>query len=155
MRLKNITCLLLLLSFISFSCNKDETEPNTLRFVHIMDNESSALTVSQNANSIGTYNIYLSSPQFFEPVKVNYTIVAGNGLTEGVDYEIISASREVSFLPGIYDMPVRIRWLSNPVDESKNNSITINLVSTDNPAYTIGLPGPDSKQKSLTITKIK
>ena len=155
MKLRNITLLLLLISLITTSCNKDETEPYTLRFIHIMDNESSAVAVNQNANSIGTYNVYLSSPQFFEPIKVTYTITVGDGLTEGVDYEIISSSREITFLPGIYDMPVRIKWLSHNIDETKNNTISITLVSTDNAAYTLGLPGMDQKQKSLVITKVK
>jgi hypothetical protein len=155
MKLKNIIGLLLLLSFITISCNKDETEPYTLRFIHIMDNESSAVTVNQSANAIGTYNVYLSSPQFFEPIKVTYNIVAGNGLVEGVDYQIVNNAREITFLPGIYDMPVRIKWLSNPIDDTKNNTITINLVSTDNNSYTLGLPGKDQKQKSLVITKVK
>lgn len=155
MKLRNITLLLLLAGLVITSCNKDETEPYTLKFIHIMDNESSEVTVNQNANAIGTYNIYLSSVQFFEPIKVAYTITAGNGLTEGIDYEVISSAREITFLPGIYDMPVRIRWLAHTIDETKNNTITISLVSADNPSYTIGLPGPGQKQRSLTITKVK
>lgn len=140
--------------FIFSSCSKDENETYDLRFVHIMDNESSSVTVSDKANTVGTYNIYLSAPQVLEPITVSYKIIAGAGLTEGVDYELINAGTGVTFLPGIYDMPVRIRWKANPVDPAKDNTISIDLRSVSNSAYHIGLPGKGGYQRSLIITKI-
>jgi hypothetical protein len=136
------------------SCSKNENDTYDLKYVHIMDNESAVVNISDKANSIGTYNIYLSAPQVMEPIKVTYKITAGNGLTAGVDYELINNGTEVTFLPGIYDMPVRIRWMDHPVDPAKNNSIVIELLSVSNPAYHLGLPGKDELQRSLTITKI-
>jgi hypothetical protein len=136
------------------SCSKNEHERYDLRFVHIMDNGASVVNVSEKANSIGSYNIYLSAPQFLEPVSVTYRITVGDGLVEGVDYELINPATDVKFLPGIYDMPVRIRWKANPVDPAKDNTVKIELQRVSDAAYTVGLPGKDQLQKSLTITKV-
>lgn len=136
------------------SCSKDEHDRYDLHFVHIMDNDLSAVNVSEKANSIGTYNIYLSAPQFLEPVTVTYKVTVGAGLTEGVDYELVNAAESVTFLPGIYDMPVRIRWKANSVDPTADNTVKIELVRVSNSAFTVGLPGKDQLQKILTITKI-
>jgi hypothetical protein len=136
------------------ACSKDETEPNRQRFIHIMENDASSVTVNENANTIGTYNIYLSSPQFFDTVTVNYRIVPGSGLAAGKDYELINSGSEVTFLPGIFDMPVRVKWLANSIDTTKNNSLVIELL-TNNKGITMGLPGPDKRQTTFTITKIR
>jgi len=119
-----------------------------------MQGNQSAVTVSDKANVVGTYYIYLSTPKFDEDVQVEYEMVIGSGLKSGVDYELLNPGNSVTFLPGIYEMPIRIRWIANPIDPSKNNSIKINLIS-NNKGYTIGLPGPDQLQKSFIITKIK
>lgn len=136
------------------SCSKDEQDAYELRFVHIMDNEASIVNVSAKANAVGSYNIYLSAPQVLEPITVSYKLTIGDGLTEGLDYELVNAGTEVTFLPGIYDMPVRIKWLANTVDPASDNTIKIELLRVSNANYTVGLPGPDMLQRSLTITKI-
>lgn len=118
-----------------------------------MENDASSVTVSDKANSVGTYNIYLSSPQFFDTVTVNYRVVPGNGLSAGKDYELIGAGTQVTFLPGIFDMPVRVRWMASPVDTTKNNSLVIELLN-NNKGITMGLPGMDKRQTTFTITKI-
>lgn len=135
------------------SCSKDEQDQYDQRFVHIMLNESSNVSVSSKGSVVGSYNIYLSAPQFLEPVTVKYKITAGAGLTEGLDYELINPATEVTFLPGIYDMPVRIRWMPNPVDPANDNTVKIELTGVSNAAYTLGLPGKDQLQKTFTITK--
>lgn len=136
------------------SCSKDENAPYDLKFVHIMDNESSTVTVSEKANAIGTYSVYVSTSQFLSPITVTYKITVGNGLTQGVDYDLVNAGTELTFLPGIYDMPVRIKWKANPVDPARDNTITIDIIGVSDPAFTIGLPGKGQYQKSLVITKI-
>lgn len=154
MKFSTILFLSVFSGFIFSSCSKNEHERYDLRFVHIMDNESSTVNVSSKGNSIGTYNIYLSAPQFLEPVTVTFKITAGAGLTEGVDYELMTTGTEVTFLPGIYDMPIRIRWMAKPVDPSLDNTIKIELLKVSNSSFTLGLPGKDMLQRSLTITKI-
>lgn len=135
------------------ACSKDETHPFETRFIHIMENDASAVTVSDKASTVGTYNVYLSSRQFFDTVVVTYRITAGSGLTEGTDYTLLNSGNELRFLPGIYDMPIRIKWMPNPVDIARNNTLAIELVS-NNKGIHLGLPGPAVQQKIFTITKI-
>lgn len=135
------------------SCGLDENPAYDLKFIHIMVNESSTVNVSQRANTIGSYNVYLSAPASNETVAVTYEIIVGDGLKEGVDYKLMSNDNTLTFLPGIYDMPIRIQWMANPVDSSKDNTIKIKLISNDK-GYTIGLPGPAKNQSELTITKV-
>lgn len=141
------------LMLLSTSCGLDELPPYDLKFVHIMMNESSSTTVSSKATMVGTYNVYLSAPASNETVTVTYEIEAGDGLQDGKDYKILTEGNTLTFLPGIYDMPIRIQWYPNPVDSEKDNSITIRLISNDK-GYNIGLPGPDKNQSVFTITKI-
>ncbi len=136
------------------SCGLDENEPYDLKFIHIMLDGASSTTVSYKAKTIATYSVYLSSAKFTENVELTYEIVVGNGLKAGVDYNLITTGNTLVFLPGIYDMPIRIQWLSNPIDPTKDNSLKIKLIS-NNKGYTIGLPGPDKLQSEFVITKVQ
>lgn len=154
MKVNRLTIFLSLVALIFiFSCEMNENPPYDLKFIHIMHNNSSETTVSSKANTVGTYNVYLSSKEPKEQVVVTYEIIVGDGLKENVDYEILTKGDTLTFLPGIYDMPIRIRWLPNPIDNTKDNTITIKLVNS-NQNYHIGLPGPDKNQSEFTITKI-
>lgn len=135
------------------SCGLDELPQYDLKFIHIMQNEASSTTVSALARRVDTYNVYLSAPASEESVVVTYEIIVGDGLSAGVDYNIVTQGNTLTFLPGIYDMPVRIQWLPNSVDPAKDNTIKIKLISNDK-GYDIGFPGPDSIQSEFTITKI-
>lgn len=144
-----LSSLILLLT----SCGLNELPEYNLKYIHIMMNESSETTVSSKANMIGTYNVYLSAPTSEETVTVTYEIIAGDGLKEGVDYKIITQGNTLTFLPGIYDMPIRIQWFSNTLDPKKDNTLKIKLISNDK-GYSIGLPGPNQNQSVFTIRKI-
>lgn len=145
---------LLLVSILFFtSCGLDENPGYDLKFFHIMVNESSSVTVSAKANTISTYNIYFSTPATDETVTLTYEVFAGDGLKEGVDFRLINDENNITFLPGIYDMPVRIQWIAHPVDPTKDNSLKIRLISNDK-GYSIGFPGPARYQSELTITKV-
>ena len=135
------------------SCGLDEVPTYDLKFVHIMNDNASEMTVNAKASTVGTYNVYLSSKVTKEEVNVTYEITIGNGLKENVDYKLLTKGNTITFLPGIYDMPIRIQWLPNPVDKAKDNTIKIKLVSSDQ-NYNVGLPGPDKKQSEFKITKI-
>lgn len=153
MNLKRNILFLSSLIFLLTSCGLDELPEYDLKYIHIMMNESSETTVSWRANTIGTYNVYLSTPAFKESVTVTYEIIVGDGLKEGVDYKILSQGNTLTFLQGIYDMPIRIQWFSNTIDPSKDNTIKIKLISNDK-GYSVGLPGPDQNQSEFTIRKI-
>ena len=100
-----------------------------------------------------TYYIAISCPAFTEPVGVNFTVTCGDGLAEGVDYEVVTPGNTVSFLPGIWRMPVRIQWKDHAIDESKDNTVTIAITGTSPGTFTIGFPGPAAKGSKLVITK--
>jgi hypothetical protein len=150
---KKIICVLGTLLLLFTSCGLDENPLYDLKFIHIMVNESSTVRVSVKANMIATYSVYLSAPASTETVTVTYEIIVGDGLKEGVDYKLLNSNNTLTFLPGIYDMPIRIQWIANPVDTSKDNTIKIKLISNDK-GYAIGLPGSAQNQSELTITKV-
>ena len=153
MNLKRNILFLCSLILLLTSCGLDELPEYDLKYIHIMMNESSETTVSSKANTVGTYNIYLSAPASEETVTVTYEIIVGDGLKEGVDYKIITQGSTLTFLPGIYDMPIRIQWFPNIIDPNKDNTIKIKLLSNDK-GYSIGLPGPNQNQSVFTIRKI-
>lgn len=154
MKTNRFTIFLSLIGMLfAVSCGLDEVPTYDLKFVHIMNDNASEINVSAKANTVGTYNVYLSSKETKEEVNVTYEIIIGSGLKENVDYKILTKGNTITFLPGIYDMPIRIQWLANPVDKAKDNTIKIKLISSDQ-NYNIGLPGPDKKQSEFKITKI-
>uniref|UniRef100_UPI003217C81A hypothetical protein n=1 Tax=uncultured Draconibacterium sp. TaxID=1573823 RepID=UPI003217C81A len=150
-RIKYFSLVLLFVPLV-FSCGMDEFKPYDHSFFHIMKDGISSTTVSSKARVVGEYKIYLSSKPLSESVTVEYSIIAGDGLTEGVDYELITSGTSLNFLPGIYDMPIRIKWLPHTLDSQKNNTLTIRIES-NSLDLTMGLPGKDQLQREFTITK--
>lgn len=138
--------------FIFLSCGLNEIEPYDTPFVHIMKNEALTTVVTSNSNFVATYSVYFSSSAFTQNLEVTYEIKVGDGLLAGRDFEMVTTGNKLIFMSGIYDMPIRIRWLPNPVDPAKDNTLKIILVS-NNQGVTMGLPGPDQLQKQFTITK--
>ncbi|WP_202912286.1 hypothetical protein [Sphingobacterium olei] len=137
------------------ACGKEEVQPYDHAFIHIMNNNASSESVNYMAASVRTYNIYLSSKVQLENIGVTFKVTAGDGLKEGVDYEMVTPGNTLYFLPGIFDIPVRVRWMPSPnLDPTKDNTLTIELVSNDK-GITLGLPGPDQLQKKFVITKVK
>ncbi|NGF57566.1 hypothetical protein G5B00_13690 [Parapedobacter sp. SGR-10] len=137
------------------ACGKEEQQPFDHPFLHIMNNNTSSETVNYMANSVRTYNVYLSSKPLTENLEVTFQVTPGNGLKEGVDYEMVTPGNTLVFLPGIYDMPIRVRWMASPaLDPNNDNTLTIELVSNSQ-GITLGLPGPDQLQKKFVITKVR
>jgi len=151
--MRNIKYLAIIVPLIILtSCGLDEHEAYSTPFVHIMKDETAFTKVTPNSNFVATYNIYLSSAPLTQNLEVEYEIIVGDGLKAGRDYEIITTGNKLLFMPGIYDMPIRIRWMPYPVDPTKQNTLTIKIVS-NSMNFNIGLPGPDHLQSSFTITK--
>lgn len=113
---------------------------------------ASQTVVLSNVNNINTYVVSVSSKMLTTALVVNYEIVVGDGLLEGVDYELVTTGNQLTFEPGIYDMPIRIKWLAHPVDETKDNTLTIRLTGNSQNLH-LGVPGPDGLQKQLVIEK--
>lgn len=135
------------------SCADDGPEVYDQSFVRIATQSGAASTVvMSDVKAVNTYYVYLSSPALTENLEVSYEITVGDGLQNGVDYQIVTTENPLVFLPGIYTMPIRIRWLEHRVDPSKDNTITIRLTGNSK-NFTLGFPGPDHVQSQLVIEK--
>lgn len=140
-----------------FLCSCEKKEPYDHPFVYVVQADDSAYasssTVSSQATVVRTYNICLSSKELDENVIVDYSFTVGDGLKAGVDFERVSTGNQVVFVPGVYTIPIRIRWLPNEVDTSKDNTVTIRI-ENNNLGFTIGFPGPDRLSRQHTIRKV-
>lgn len=144
---------LLFLALIINSCNKQEIEEWDEAYVHIMTNNRSEIKVNSNRKDVVSYYIYYSSKMTSKDLEITYSIDVGNGLTEGVDFDIITTENPLLFPSGIYKRPIQIRWMAHEVSPTKDNTITIKIESTSR-NINIGLPGPDQNQSEFIIEKI-
>lgn len=149
--LNKITELAMLMSIAvsAASCNKitlfDEA------FVAFDTAKSSVVSINATGEFTGSYTLHYTGPKPSAPIVVNFVVTCGNGLAEGVDYKLATAGGKITFMPGIYEQVIKIDWLPHEIDESKDNTVTISLVSAD--GVTLGYPGPDKLMKDLVIRK--
>lgn len=149
--LNKITELAMLMSIAvsEASCNKitlfDEA------FVAFDTAKSSVVSINATGEFTGSYTLHYTGPKPSAPIVVNFVVTCGNGLAEGVDYKVATAGGKITFMPGIYEQVIKIDWLPHEIDESKDNTVTISLVSAD--GVTLGYPGPDKLMKDLVIRK--
>ena len=149
--LNKITELTMLMSIAvsAASCNKitlfDEA------FVAFDTAKSSVVNINATGEFTGSYTLHYTGPKPSAPIVVNFVVTCGNGLAEGVDYKVATAGGKITFMPGIYEQVIKIDWLPHEIDESKDNTVTICLVSAD--GVTLGYPGPDKLMKDLVIRK--
>ena len=149
--LNKITELAMLMSIAvsAASCNKitlfDEA------FVAFDTAKSSVVSINAAGEFTGLYTLHYTGPKPSAPIVVNFVVTCGNGLAEGVDYKVATAGGKITFMPGIYEQVIKIDWLPHEIDESKDNTVTISLVSAD--GVTLGYPGPDKLMKDLVIRK--
>lgn len=134
------------------ACNKEVAVPYDNPFFYIHVNNSSLVRIQADRNQLVEYKVYLSSKLQFEPINLQYSVVPGDGLKEGVDYEVVTQGRTLLFNPGVTERSVSIKWISNPIDPGKDNYLRIHLLSSDK-NIGIGLPGPDKLQSTLNILK--
>ena len=144
-----IFCLTMQLS----SCNKEELPLYDNSFVHINYNNLSRVNVNSNRKDVVSYYIYLSSKPLEKDMLLDYSIIVGDGLKEGLDFKVLTTEFPLSFPIGIYRRPILIQWLDNTLDPTKDNTISIQL-NSNNLGVNIGFPGKDSNQSELVIQKI-
>ena len=141
--------MLMLIAVSAASCNKitlfDEA------FVAFDTAKSSVVSINATGEFTGSYTLHYTGPKPSAPIVVNFVVTCGNGLAEGVDYKVATAGGKITFMPGIYEQVIKIDWLPHEIDESKDNTVTISLVSAD--GVTLGYPGPDKLMKDLLIRK--
>ncbi|MCA5006625.1 hypothetical protein [Sphingobacterium bovistauri] len=153
--MKNIITIFIMSVMTVFvtSCNKELHTPYDHPFFYIHVGQASQVNVQATRDETVEYKVYFSAKMQYDPITLKYDIIVGNGLQEGIDFELLSSSKELVFKPGYFEIPISILWKKNPIDISKDNSITIKLISNDKD-ITIGLPGPDKNQSELKIVKI-
>ena len=132
-------------------------------FAYIFDNTgSSSATIDsrfgKGVESVLTelkVSISVSENYFKEPISVEYEVITGNGLKEGVDYKIQpSTISPLTFSPGTYTLPVRVMWLKTEApDPSKDNTLTIKLSGSSVEDMVLGYPGPSHKGQAFVFTK--
>ncbi len=146
--------IVMLLAVVALcACQKEEFEGYDVPFVKIATTTGASQTVVlSDVNNVNTYLVTVSSKALTSALVVDYQIVVGDGLQEGVDYQLVTTGNQLTFEPGVYDMPIRIKWLAHTVDETKDNTLTIRLTGT-NQNLQLGVPGPDGLQKQLVIEK--
>lgn len=151
---KNIIYILLALVLAGAfaSCKEQEVEPYKNPFFHIHVDNRSTVEVLSNRKDTVDYKVYLSAELQFDPIDVQYEVKVGNGLVAGRDYELLTQGTTLNFPSGIFERPIRIAWKEAALDATKDNTITIRLLSNSK-NYTLGLPGPDGLQRQLVITK--
>ena len=110
-------------------------------------------TIGSDVDNVNTYYVYLSSGPLAEALTVDFSVTAGAGLTEGVDYEMVTQGGQVSFLPGIYRVPLRIRWKPREVDPAADNTLVVRLTGNSG-GFVLGFPGPDATFSALTLKKM-
>ena len=141
--------MLMLIAVSAASCNKitlfDEA------FVAFDTAKSSVVSINATGEFTGSYTLHYTGPKPSAPIVVNFVVTCGNGLAEGVDYKVATAGGKITFMPGIYEQVIKIDWLPHEIDVSKDNTVTISLVSAD--GVTLGYPGPDKLMKDLVIRK--
>ena len=141
--------MLILIAVSAASCNKitlfDEA------FVAFDTAKSSVVSINATGEFTGSYTLHYTGSKPSAPIVVNFVVTCGNGLAEGVDYKVATAGGKITFMPGIYEQVIKIDWLPHEIDESKDNTVTISLVSAD--GVTLGYPGPDKLMKDLVIRK--
>ena len=151
--MKKILLQILVVITTLTSCNKEEITVFDEPFVHINFNDISIANINSNRKDIVSYYIYLSSKPLDKDMLLDYSIIIGDGLKEGVDFKILTTEYPLVFPIGIYRRPIQIQWLDNNLDASKDNTLKIKLDS-NNLNINIGFPGPDANQSELILQKI-
>ncbi|WP_165733686.1 hypothetical protein [Polaribacter sp. 20A6] len=151
--MKKIILQILVVIITLTSCNKEEITVFDEPFVHINFNNISITNINSNRKDIVSYYIYLSSKPLDKDMLLDYSIIIGDGLKEGVDFKILTTEYPLVFPIGIYRRPIQIQWLDNNLDATKDNTLKIKLES-NNLNINIGFPGPDANQSELILQKI-
>ena len=152
MNMKKNILLITLSAVLALSCTKDLPVYDTPFFYIATQDGASTAVVGSDVENVNTYYVTMSSVSRSGNAVVDFSVTSGSGLKEGLDYEVVTQGTSLTFLPGIYRMPVRIRWKEHVLDDSADNTLTIALTGgTD--GFCLGMPGPDAKFSRLVITK--
>lgn len=143
-----LPCLLAALA-LTGACNKIATFDGA--FVAFDTAKSSVVSIDAEGEFTGSYTVHYTGPKPSAPIVVCFAVTCGDGLSEDIDYKVATVGGKITFMPGIYDQVIKIDWLPHDIDETKDNTVTISLLSAE--GVTLGYPGPDRLMKDLVIRK--
>ena len=143
-----LSCLLAALA-LTVACNKIATFDGA--FVAFDTAKSSVVSIDAEGEFTGSYTVHYTGPKPSAPIVVSFAVTCGDGLSEDIDYKVATVGGKITFMPGIYDQTIKIDWLPHDIDETKDNTVTISLLSAE--GVTLGYPGPDRLMKDLVIRK--
>lgn len=143
-------CLLATLA-LTVACNMIETFDGA--FVAFDTAKSSVVSIDAEGEFTGSYTLHYTGPKPSAPIVVSFAVTCGDGLSEGIDYKVATVGGKIMFMPGIYEQTIKIDWLPHDIDETKDNTVTISLLSAE--GVTLGYPGPDRLMKDLVIRKYR
>ena len=156
MRRTLITLCSLFLAVLTLTSCEDQLNIRFKDFyVCIKDsNNTDKSTILSTSNEFWvSYFVYLVSEKRDGDLTVEYEVIPGDGLKEGVDYKL-TAERTVTFPKNVYRMPLRIQYMRHEVDPTKDNTLTTRLKSCSDPSIILGYPGPSKKFSQHVVTKI-
>lgn len=136
---------------LTVACNKIETFDGA--FVAFDTTKSSVVSIDAEGEFTGSYTLHYTGPKPSAPIVVSFAVTCGDGLSEGIDYKVATVGGKITFMPGIYEQTIKIDWLPHDIDETKDNTVTISLLSAE--GVTLGYPGPDRLMKDLVIRKYR
>lgn len=136
---------------LTVACNKIETFDGA--FVAFDTAKSSVVSIDAGGEFTGSYTVHYTGPKPSAPIVVSFAVTCGDGLSEGIDYKVATVGGKITFMPGIYEQTIKIDWLPHDIDETKDNTVTISLLSAE--GVTLGYPGPDRLMKDLVIRKYR
>lgn len=145
-----LPCFLATLA-LTVACNKIETFDGA--FVAFETAKSSVVSIDAEGEFTGSYTLHYTGPKPSAPIIVSFAVTCGDGLSEGIDYKVTTVGGKITFMPGIYEQTIKIGWLPHDIDETKDNTVTISLLSAE--GVTLGYPGPDRLMKDLVIRKYR
>lgn len=143
-----LPCLLAALA-LTGACNKIATFDGA--FVAFDTAKSSVVSIDEEGEFTGSYTVHYTGPKPSAPIVVSFAVTCGDGLSEDIDYKVATVGGKITFMPGIYEQVIKIDWLPHDIDETKDNTVTISLLSAE--GVTLGYPGPDRLMKDLVIRK--
>lgn len=143
-----LPCLLAALA-LTGACNKIATFDGA--FVAFDAAKSSVVSIDAEGEFTGSYTVHYTGSKPSAPIVVSFAVTCGDGLSEGIDYKVATVGGKITFMPGIYEQVIKIDWLPHGIDETKDNTVTISLLSAE--GVTLGYPGPDRLMKDLVIRK--
>lgn len=145
-----VPCFLATLA-LTVACNKIETFDGA--FVAFDTAKSSVVSIDAEGEFTGSYTLHYTGQKPSAPIVVSFAVTCGDGLSEGIDYKVATVGGKITFMPGIYEQTIKIDWLPHDIDETKDNTVTISLLSAE--GVTLGYPGPDRLMKDLVIRKYR